>query len=64
MSLEYKLVWVKFVPRAKLSPRESLVGGDPGNQFEFYNGDVAKVQTCIEQTPTGPTLKKNMARTI
>lgn len=42
----------------QLSPRESLVGGDPENEFEFYNGDVAKVQTCIKQTPTGPTLKK------
>ena len=48
--------------------RESLVEEDPGNEFEFkflynflyiYNGDVAKIQTCIKQTPTGRTLKKN-----
>ena len=48
--------------------RDSLVEEDPGNEFEFkflytYNGDVAKVQTCIKQTPTEPTLKK-IARTI
>lgn len=34
----------------------------------IYNGDVAKVQTCIKHTPTGPALKKEkkkeMARTI
>ena len=55
---------IRFQGSPQLSPHESLVGGDPGNEFEFYNGDVAKVQTCIKQTPTGPTLKKNMARKI